>query len=119
MAMESNLDWNSRLSVAPKIIVSTGHNRSVPRPEFSGVNPCFETVLVCSSCKVRVPNENLISAPDRFAQKKPYSMFELRSFLCAELSQKVSFAPSSTARLPPIVPVMWPKPTLSLAFPFG
>jgi hypothetical protein len=79
----------------------------------------FETVLVCSSCKLSVRNENLVSAPDRFAQKKPYSMFELRSFPCAELSQKVSLAPSSTVRLPPMVPVMWPKPTASLAFPFG
>ena len=30
---------------------------------------CFETVLVCSSCKLSVRSENLISAPDRSAQK--------------------------------------------------
>ena len=38
-------------------------------PKNSGSEPLFETVLVCSSCRVSVRNENLVSAPDRFAQK--------------------------------------------------
>src|SRR6266404_1268970 len=42
---------------------------SVPSLFYPGVKPCFETVLVCSSCRVSVRNENLVSAPDRFAQK--------------------------------------------------